>query len=243
MVTYIVRRLLWMIVLLLIISFLTFLIFSKLPSADPVALRAGRNATPELRASIKHTFGLDKPFLEQYRIYLAKLVPFDVHSGFKPPDFGYSYQNNVSVKSQILDRLPATAGLALGGMFVWLLVGIPIGIISAIRRGRIEDRLAMGARPRRDQRARLLARARLAVPVQQGHRPDTHLRRRRLVPEHRQPVQRPDPRRAVAVPPVDRARNGVRRDLCALPAREPARGDGRGLHPHRARQGPARSGR
>src|SRR6476469_513952 len=144
MLTYIVRRLLWMIVLLLIISFLTFIIFSKLPSADPVALRAGRNATPELRASIKHTFGLDKPFLEQYRIFLAKRVPFDVHSGFKPPDFGYSYQNNVSVKSQILDRLPATAGLALGGMVVWLLVGIPIGIISAIRRGRIEDRLAMG---------------------------------------------------------------------------------------------------
>ena len=53
MATYIVRRLLWMIVLLLIISFLTFLIFSKLPSADPVALRAGRNATPELRASIR----------------------------------------------------------------------------------------------------------------------------------------------------------------------------------------------
>ena len=85
MLTYIVRRLLWMIVLLLVISFLTFLIFSKLPSADPVSLRAGRNATPELRASIKHTFGLDKPFLEQYRIYLAKLVPFDAHSGFKPP--------------------------------------------------------------------------------------------------------------------------------------------------------------
>jgi peptide/nickel transport system permease protein len=145
MLAYIVRRLLWMIVLLLVISFLTFLIFAKLPSADPVALRAGRNATPELRASIKHTFGLDKPFLEQYRIYLAKLVPFDLHQGFKPPDFGYSYQNNVSVKAQILDRLPATAGLALGGMVVWLLVGIPIGIISAIRRGRIEDRLAMGA--------------------------------------------------------------------------------------------------
>jgi peptide/nickel transport system permease protein len=145
MATYIVRRLLWMIVLLLIISFLTFLIFSKLPSADPVALRAGRNATPELRAAIKHTFGLDKPFLEQYRIYLAKLVPFDAHQGFKPPDFGYSYQNNVSVKAQILDRLPATAGLALGGVVVWLLVGIPVGIISAIRRGKLSDRIAMGA--------------------------------------------------------------------------------------------------
>jgi len=144
MATYIVRRLLWMIVLLLVISFLTFLIFSKLPSADPVSLRAGRNATPELRASIRHTFGLDKPFFEQYRIYLAKLVPFDTHKGFKPPDFGYSYQNNVNVKAQILDRLPATAGLALGGVVVWLLIGIPVGIISAIRRGKLSDRIAMG---------------------------------------------------------------------------------------------------
>ncbi len=136
MVTYIVRRLLWMIVLLLIISFLTFIIFSKLPSADPVALRAGRNATPELRAAIRHTFGLDKPFLEQYWIYLKRLV---LHF-----DFGYSYQNNVSVKSQIFDRLPATAGLALGSVVVWLLIGIPIGIVSAIRRGKLSDRVAMG---------------------------------------------------------------------------------------------------
>src|SRR3954463_47100 len=150
MATYIVRRLLWMLVLLLVISFLTFLIFSKLPSADPVALRAGRNATPELREAITKSFGPKKPFFEQYRIFLAKLAPVDAHGdGFpwlrvKAVDLGHSYQNNVSVKEQIFDRLPATAGLALGAMVVWLLVGIPIGIISAIRRGKISDRAAMG---------------------------------------------------------------------------------------------------
>src|SRR6476660_10568395 len=110
MLAYIVRRLLLMIFRLLIISFLTFLIFAKLPSADPVALRAGRNATPELRASIKHTFGLDKPFLEQYRIFLAKLVPFDVHSGFKPPDFGYSYQNTSRSRPRSSTPLRRTPG-------------------------------------------------------------------------------------------------------------------------------------
>jgi len=134
--TFIIRRLLWMVVLLLVISFLTFVIFQQLPSADPVLLRAGRNATPELIASIRETLGLDHPWYVQYWKYLERLV---FHF-----DFGYSYQNNISVKEQIFDRLPATATLAAGGMIVWLLVGIPVGIISAIRRGKLSDRVAMG---------------------------------------------------------------------------------------------------
>ena len=126
-----------MVVLLLVISFLTFLIFYELPSADPALLRAGKQPTPELVASIKHTLGLDKPFYVQYAKYLDRLV---LHF-----DFGTSYQNQTSVKAQIFDRIPATAGLALGGMIVWLLMGIPVGIISALRRGQWSDRLAMGA--------------------------------------------------------------------------------------------------
>ncbi|HEX7298354.1 MAG TPA: ABC transporter permease [Solirubrobacteraceae bacterium] len=136
MAAFIIRRLLWMVVLLLVISFLTYIIFYTLPAADPVALRAGRLATPELRASIEHTLGLDKPWYIQYLKYLDRLV---LHF-----DFGYSYQNSISVKSQIFDRLPATGALAVGGALVWLLVGIPVGIISAIKRGTWMDRLAMG---------------------------------------------------------------------------------------------------
>jgi peptide/nickel transport system permease protein len=137
MVPFIIRRLLWMAVLLLVISFLTYLIFYTLPSADPALLRAGRQPTPELIASIRETLGLDKPWYVQYAKYLERLV---FHF-----DFGYSYQNNISVREQIFDRLPATATLALGAMVVWLLVGIPVGIISAIRRGRLSDRVAMGS--------------------------------------------------------------------------------------------------
>jgi peptide/nickel transport system permease protein len=136
MVPFIIRRLLWMVVLLLVISFLTFVIFYTLPAADPAALRAGRQPTPELLASIRHTLGLDKPWYIQYLKYLDRLV---FHF-----DFGYSFQNNVSVKSQIFDRLPATMALAVGGAVVWLLVGIPVGIISAIKRGTWMDRAAMG---------------------------------------------------------------------------------------------------
>jgi peptide/nickel transport system permease protein len=137
MLTFIIRRLLWMVVLLLVISFLTYVIFYTLPAADPAALRAGRQPTPELLKSIRETLGLDKPWYVQYGKYLKRLV---FHF-----DFGFSYQNNVSVKSQIFDRLPATATLAAGGAVVWLLVGIPVGIISAIKRGQWMDRLAMGS--------------------------------------------------------------------------------------------------
>jgi peptide/nickel transport system permease protein len=137
MVPFIIRRLLWMVVLLLVISFLTFIIFYTLPAADPAQLRAGRQPTPELLASIRETLGLDKPWYVQYGKYLDRLV---FHF-----DFGYSYQNNTSVKSLIFDRLPATATLAAGAAVVWLLVGIPVGIISAIKRGTWMDRAAMGS--------------------------------------------------------------------------------------------------
>ena len=65
MLAFIIRRVLWMFVLLLVISFITFVIFTTLPSADPVLLRAGRNATPELIASLTKTLGLDQPWYEQ----------------------------------------------------------------------------------------------------------------------------------------------------------------------------------
>ena len=136
MIPFIIRRLLWMVVLLLVISFLTYIIFYTLPAADPAALRAGRQPSPELLASIRETLGLNDPWYVQYGKYLERLV---FHF-----DFGYSYQNNVSVKSQIFDRLPVSATLAGGAAVVWLLIGIPVGIISAIKRGTWMDRLAMG---------------------------------------------------------------------------------------------------
>ena len=136
MFSFIVRRLLWMVVLLFVISFLTFIIFYTLPAADPAALRAGRNPTPELLATLRKTLGLDQPWYVQYGKYLDRLI---FHF-----DFGYSYQNSVSVRHQIFERIPATAALAIGAAIVWLLIGIPIGIISAIKRGTFLDRAAMG---------------------------------------------------------------------------------------------------
>jgi peptide/nickel transport system permease protein len=132
---FIVRRLLWAAFLLLVVSFITFVVFNVLPSADPALLRAGRNPSPEVVQAIRDNLGLDKPWYAQFGIYVKNLV---VHL-----DFGYSYQNNIAVRETIFDRLPATASLAIGGAVVWLLVGIPIGIISAVKRGTLLDRLAM----------------------------------------------------------------------------------------------------
>jgi peptide/nickel transport system permease protein len=133
---FVVRRLLWSALLLLIISFITFVVFVMLPSSDPALLRAGRNPTPELVASIRETLGLDKPWYVQYAIYVKNLL---LHF-----DFGYSYQNNVAVKDTLFDRLPATVSLAVGGALVWLLIGVAVGIASAIKRGSVLDRLTMG---------------------------------------------------------------------------------------------------
>ena len=136
MTLYIIRRLLWAIAMLVIVSALTFLIFYAFPSADPAALRAGRQATPELIAQIRHALGLDRPVYDQFGIYMKNLV---LHF-----DLGYSYQNNVSVRSEIFSRLPATLSLTAGAVVVWLLIGIPIGILSAVRPRSLLDRFAMG---------------------------------------------------------------------------------------------------
>jgi peptide/nickel transport system permease protein len=133
---YIIRRLLWVIVLLFAVSLLTFVIFYTFPSTDPAALRAGRNASPAVIAEIRHTLGLDRSVFWQYGHYMKRLL-FHL-------DFGFSYQNDAPVKSQIIDRLPATISLALGAAIIWLVSGIGIGIISAVKSRTLLDRVTMG---------------------------------------------------------------------------------------------------
>ena len=137
MVRYIIRRCLWVIVLLFLVSAVTFVIFYSLPSADPAALRAGRQPNPQLVETIRHNLGLDKPIYVQYWRYMKDVV---LHF-----DFGYSYQNSASVREQIIDRLPATISLAVGAVVIWLAVAFPVGILSALRPRQLPDRIAMGA--------------------------------------------------------------------------------------------------
>lgn len=133
---YIIRRLLWAIVVLIIVSAVTFIIFYALPSADPAVLRAGRSPNPALIAHIRHVLGLDRPIYVQYWLYIKGVL---LHF-----NFGYSYQYSLPVRSLIFQRLPATISLTVGAVIVWLLLGIPVGIISAIRPRTWMDRMTMG---------------------------------------------------------------------------------------------------
>jgi peptide/nickel transport system permease protein len=134
-VRYIIRRLLWVVVLLVVVSFLTFIIFYTLPSADPAQLRAGRQPNPELVEQIRERLGLDDPWYQQYAHYMERLV---LHF-----DLGYSYRDNADVKEQIFDRVPASISVALGAAVLFLLSGIAVGVISAVRQRSVLDRTTM----------------------------------------------------------------------------------------------------
>jgi peptide/nickel transport system permease protein len=139
---YLFRRMLFMILVLWIVSVVTFLIFVKLPPGDP-ARRAtgGRGASAEQIEAARHAFGLDRPVLTQYARFAKGLVPWP--GLWLNREVYFSYGSNVPVWDQIKDRAPVTFTLALGAAVVWLSMGIPIGIISAIRRRSWVDRASM----------------------------------------------------------------------------------------------------
>lgn len=107
-----------------------------LPSTDPAVLRAGRNATPEQIAEVRAKLGLDQPFYEQFWIY-AK----DVATEF---DLGYSYYAEVPVRDEILDRLPASISVALGAFVLWMLIALPVGVLTALKPRSKTDRVVTG---------------------------------------------------------------------------------------------------
>ena len=136
MARYIVRRLLWGVVLLVVVSALLYAMFRYLPTADPAKLRAGRLQSPKIIAAIRHDLGLDKSTLAQFWLYMKNLC---LHI-----DLGYSYYSGAPVKELIFDRLPATISLVLGGAAVWVVSGVGVGIVSAMRAGSRLDRASMG---------------------------------------------------------------------------------------------------
>jgi peptide/nickel transport system permease protein len=141
MLRYLIRRTLFMVLVLVIVSFLTFLIFFKLPAGDPARLFAGRVITPETLALVRHNLGLDRPWWVQYWRFAKGLIPWP--GLFLNKQVYYSYGNDVPVAGQIWSRLPVTLALTIGSAILWLLMGIPLGIISAIKRGSFADRAGM----------------------------------------------------------------------------------------------------
>ncbi|MCL4067049.1 ABC transporter permease [Pseudomonas sp. GX19020] len=133
MLAYILRRLALSALILLGVSFITFVLLYVLP-ADPVRQIAGRSATPETVASIRRQLGLDQPFVVQYGHYLWNLLQGDL---------GRSYLQKTEVAALITSRLPATLLLMLAAITCELLIGLTLGVIAALYRGRALDNVLM----------------------------------------------------------------------------------------------------
>jgi peptide/nickel transport system permease protein len=136
MARYIIRRLLGMVLLLVLVSGVTFIIFNVFPSTDPAALRAGRQPTPQIIERIREDLGLDRPLIVQFGDY--------IYNVFAHQDFGRSYVNNTEVLDQIRQNLPATISLTIGGVLVWLTFVLSVVVISAVRHRSLLDRTAIG---------------------------------------------------------------------------------------------------
>jgi peptide/nickel transport system permease protein len=133
MTAYFMRRLIWVALLLVGVSLATFVIFFLIP-ANPAELVAGKSATPEMIRNIEHRLGLDRPWYVQYWRFFSKAVRGNL---------GFSYITQQKVAPTLLAAFPVTISLTVGAAIIWLAIGIPIGILSALRPRSLSDRIAM----------------------------------------------------------------------------------------------------
>jgi peptide/nickel transport system permease protein len=131
MARFVVRRLGSMLVVLFAISVLTFLIFNVIPGGDPALRMAGRQADPGQLERIREDWGFDEPVYVQYAKTIGRVLSGDLVS--------YSTQQNVL--EEIWKRLGRTFSLAIGAAILWMAFAIALGLYTAIKAGRIADRL------------------------------------------------------------------------------------------------------
>jgi peptide/nickel transport system permease protein len=133
-IQYLIRRVLWACVLFVAITIVAYVIFFVIP-VNPAKLACGQRASEACIKNAQNTLGLDKPVYEQYGRFLWKLV---VHQ-----DLGKSYTNRQSVNQTVINAAPVTASLVIGGAILWMLIALPIGILSALRPRSLLDRASM----------------------------------------------------------------------------------------------------
>jgi peptide/nickel transport system permease protein len=132
---YLIRRVLWAMFLFLVITFVTFVIFFMAPNDPARAMCGGDQASRQCLLTATEKLGLDKPVLVQYFKYLDRLV---VHH-----DLGTSYATGQSINQKIKMAAPVTASLVFGGAVLWMIIGLSVGIYSALRPRSLIDRAAM----------------------------------------------------------------------------------------------------
>lgn len=133
MIELILRRLGGALMILFGVAAITFMLLYALP-ADPAVQLAGRSATAQTVANIRHELGLDQPLIVQFIHYLGNLVQ---------GDFGRSYTQKTEVMTLILARLPATLILMVSGILIEVAIGLTLGTVAALNRGGAIDRLVM----------------------------------------------------------------------------------------------------
>jgi peptide/nickel transport system permease protein len=148
MFQYFIRRLLWALVMLLLTISAVFAIFFLIPGGagrsgpegiSPVAVSlAGKQPTKAVLRDIEERYGLNDPIYMQYGKYVSSLAQF-----WEDDSFGYSYQSDEPVKRAIFRHLPATISLAVGASIIWLVLGVALGVVSALKRRTLVDRGSM----------------------------------------------------------------------------------------------------
>ena len=135
MLTFIVRRLLWTVLVMFVITVVVFIIFFKTPGVDPARALAGRSPNPQTLAEIRAQLGLGRPFPVEYAIMMKKIfITRDLVS--------YSNQG-VRVVQEVFAASPATLSLVFGAALLWVVLAIVVGIAAALLRGTVFDPLIM----------------------------------------------------------------------------------------------------
>jgi len=150
-VTFIIRRLVGTVFILLIVAAVTFAIFFILPRAAGetayglATQYVGRNPTPAAVHAMEQTLGFNQPLYVQFGRYIKAIVAGEHYLGqwCGPPCLGYSFKNQQPVWPQMVSDVPVTLSIGVGAAVLWLVGGVAIGVISALKRGTIIDRLSM----------------------------------------------------------------------------------------------------
>jgi peptide/nickel transport system permease protein len=133
--TFVIRRILWMLLVMFVITVIVFLIFFETPGVDPARQIAGRNPSASALKEIRHQFGLDRPVPIRYLIMMKKLfITRDLVS--------YSNQGQ-SVVPEIVAAAPATLSLVFGAAIIWVVMAVLMGVAAAVLRGTVFDPLLM----------------------------------------------------------------------------------------------------
>jgi peptide/nickel transport system permease protein len=149
MIRFLVTRSLRAVITLFAVSVVTFSLFFILP-ASPAQVMCGRNCDQKTVNQIKHNLGLDQPLVHQYTQFVKGIfVGREYGEGeflrhCPAPCLGYSYRGNEAVTSVLARTLPVTLSIVIGAGILWILFGVTLGMFSALRRGTVFDKAAIG---------------------------------------------------------------------------------------------------